>query len=535
MTTGVPAATCGAALGRDGAQRLRRDGEDDDGRRRRPRRCRRSRGSAASSAMPGRWRGFSRRGVDRGDGVGVAGPERHVAVRRGRRRAPAPCPMHRRRGCRSRVIMPSLPWRRCRASARPSDRAASAGAPATSRVSARPSARRSAPAHAIITALSVQRRDGRRDQAEAVARRPLRGARRGSPRWRRRRRRRPVRRAADVRWRKRAWRGAARLATTSVTAAWNDAQRSATSWSDSGAAASAARRTAVFRPEKEKSAPGRSISGRGRSKRARVAARRRGLDRGAAGIGEAEELRDLVEGLAQRVVDGGADAAVARRRPRRRRTACGRRRRAGADRETAMPSVRRAVSAWPSRWLMATSGFLAASAIALAVVRPTSTPPIRPGPGGRGDGVDVGEGDAGLASSPRCTTPSSASTWARAAISGTTPPKIGVGVGLAEDDVGENFAAAVGVARDDGGGGFVAARFDAEDKHGARSPALLPAKPQLACVHVRRYSIQRGQSRPNTRNKAFAIGRDTARHAAAARWRWCRRKRRARRWPPHSR
>ena len=46
----------------------------------------------------------------------------------------------------------------------------------------------------------------------------------------------------------------------------------------------------------------------------------------------------------------------------------------------AMPAVSRAVSAWASRWLIAISGLSLTSAIALAVVRPTITPPIRPGP-----------------------------------------------------------------------------------------------------------------------------------------------------------
>ena len=76
----------------------------------------------------------------------------------------------------------------------------------------------------------------------------------GSPRWRRRRRRRPARSGC------RSARGTAcrparsRSATTSTTACWNEAQRSRTSWSLIGAIFSASRRSAVLRPESEKSA-----------------------------------------------------------------------------------------------------------------------------------------------------------------------------------------------------------------------------------------------------------------------------------------
>ena len=65
--------------------------------------------------------------------------------------------------------------------------------------------------------------------------------------------------------------------------------------------------------------------------------------------------------------------------------------------------------------------FVLTSAIALAVVRPTITPPISPGP--------AAAATPSIASKlrPACVMAlammtSSASTWARAAISGTTPP-----------------------------------------------------------------------------------------------------------------
>ncbi len=46
--------------------------------------------------------------------------------------------------------------------------------------------------------------------------------------------------------------------------------------------------------------------------------------------------------------------------------------------------------------MTATKGLFAASAIALPVVSPTITPPIRPGPGGGGDGVEIVHAAAGL-------------------------------------------------------------------------------------------------------------------------------------------
>ena len=52
-----------------------------------------------------------------------------------------------------------------------------------------------------------------------------------------------------------------------VTAAWNEAQRSLMSVAVSGRTDSAASRTAVFRPDKEKSGFGRPIIGRGKAKR----------------------------------------------------------------------------------------------------------------------------------------------------------------------------------------------------------------------------------------------------------------------------
>ena len=81
--------------------------------------------------------------------------------------------------------------------------------------------------------------------------------------------------------------------------------------------------TAVFSPENEKSSPSSSI-GRGNAIARRIALGGEPVDRRPAGIAEAEEPRDLVEGLAGGVVDGLTEHAVTCRGPPSRRAACDR-------------------------------------------------------------------------------------------------------------------------------------------------------------------------------------------------------------------
>ena len=115
-----------------------------------------------------------------------------------------------------------------------------------------------------------------------------------------------------------------------------------------GATRSTSSRTAVFRPEKEKSGFGRPSMGRGKSNRVASPSRRL-LDPRAAGIGQAEQLGRLVESLAEprrrrsnRVADN--------RRPRSpRRTGYGRRTPAAANREMRARRSAARVSAWASR------------------------------------------------------------------------------------------------------------------------------------------------------------------------------------------
>ena len=97
------------------------------------------------------------------------------------------------------------------------------------------------------------------------------------------------------------------------------------------------------------------------------------VDPGAAGVAEAEQLGDLVEGFAGGVVDGVADVAVV---PggvavlARDRDGCGRRRRRarGAGRCVGRAAACSSSTAWmwPSRWLTAMSGLPSAKARALA-------------------------------------------------------------------------------------------------------------------------------------------------------------------------
>ena len=70
-------------------------------------------------------------------------------------------------------------------------------------------------------------------------------------------------------------------------------------------------RSAVLSPENEKLHPGWPTIGRGRAKRVGIAAARGALDRRPAGKAEPQHLRRLVVGLAERIVERGAEAAVA--------------------------------------------------------------------------------------------------------------------------------------------------------------------------------------------------------------------------------
>ena len=156
-------------------------------------------------------------------------------------------------------------------------------------------------------------------------------------------------------------------------------------------------RSAVFRPDSEKSGSARPCIGRGSVKRRGVAAHRLALDLRPARIAEAEQLRGLVEGFADGVVDAWCRAGRSRRRRAPRRSGCGRRRRGTGNRETPAPQVSRARQRMGFEMVDRRSAACrCTSAIALAVVSPTITPPIRPGPAAAATPSMLGKVDAGL-------------------------------------------------------------------------------------------------------------------------------------------
>ena len=188
--------------------------------------------------------------------------------------------------------------------------------------------------HRRVVGAEPQRRRHENDPAGSRPPPPApRGARHCRPR--RRPRRRPVTRSPAPP--AHSARAAPFRPCTSRTAAWNPAHRSARSRRRSPPSAatstSRARSTAVFRPEKDRSQSGRSSSGRGRRSAAGSPFARLGLDRGAAGLGQAQEPRDLVERLAGRIVDGAAQTREIASGPRRSGTGNARRRPAAEGRE----------------------------------------------------------------------------------------------------------------------------------------------------------------------------------------------------------
>ena len=184
----------------------------------------------------------------------------------------APAPMTAM--CWAIIGPPLRPEHRLRRRACRPGRAASARAGLTSSGSVRPSASRSAPAQAIMAPLSVhsagggatrRHRSSKSDAMQGVADRLIgRDAAGANQRGRR---------AEPLAEHPQAVRAAGRV-TTSTTACWNEAQRSATSWSLSGAIFSASSRSAVLSPDSEKSASCRPAIGRGSAKPLAVAARR---------------------------------------------------------------------------------------------------------------------------------------------------------------------------------------------------------------------------------------------------------------------
>jgi hypothetical protein len=119
----------------------------------------------------------------------------------------------------------------------------------------------------------------------------------------------------------------------------------------------------------------------------------------------------------------------------------------------------RPISAWPSRWLTG-SGLAGGGAHGLGRHQPDEQPTDQARTGGDRDGVDGVQRSVPASCSAASMMPSSASTCARAAISGTTPPKAACS-SIWLSTMLERIAAIAPRARQRGGG-LVAARLDAQ-------------------------------------------------------------------------
>ena len=214
------------------------------------------------------------------------------------------------------AITPWPPCGRLPASARPRRRAASAAGRAGSRSSGPADrhalGRRPGDDRAVVGAERQRRRQERGPLRRRRPRKAHGGCSRSRPRrppppapagCRDARRGRPCRRAAVF------------SASVSATAAWKPAQRSARSARVippcASTSRSRARRTAVLRPEKERSHPSRSRSGRGRAKRSGSPPRAAASTAGPPGGSRPRSFATLSKASPGGVVDGAAQAAEA--------------------------------------------------------------------------------------------------------------------------------------------------------------------------------------------------------------------------------
>ena len=117
--------------------------------------------------------------------------------------------------------------------------------------------------------------------------------------------------ARPIVWRKRSSPASVRSSTTSAIAAWKEAQKSATSLRAEGCVLLHRETQRRLQAGKGEVRAGRADQRTRQREAARIARPRRALDIRPAGIGEAEQFRGLVEGFAQRVVDGRAEPSIA--------------------------------------------------------------------------------------------------------------------------------------------------------------------------------------------------------------------------------
>ena len=180
-------------------------------------------------------------------------------------------------------------------------------------------------------------------------------------------------------------------------------------------------------------------------------------------MAETEQLGHLVEGLAQRVVDGGAPALVVADAAHQHELAVPARdqqHQVGEGDAVGQPRGQRMRLEVVDR----DQRLAERRGQRLGRGQPDQHAADQPRPGGRGDGVDIAERQPGLRGGAGDDAVEMADMGARREF-GHHAAIGGVLLELAAHDVGEDGAAPVGVALDDGGGGFVAAGFDAQNPH----------------------------------------------------------------------
>lgn len=209
------------------------------------------------------------------------------------------------------------------------------------------------------------------------------------------------------------------------------------------------------------------------------------LDGGAPGIAELQQLGRLVEGFAEGVVDGGADAAIA------------------AD---AVDAQQLAVTAGDQQQQVGKVEFVGqpgGEGVAFKVVdgderlaggigdglaghQADQHAADQAGAGGGGDGVEVGEADAGVVEGGADEAVHDLDVGAGGDFRHDTAES-GVFLDLREDAVGQDAAAPVGAAGHHGGGRFIATAFKPENQkvRHRSSPCLMPA---VALDHPTRHA-----------------------------------------------
>ena len=184
------------------------------------------------------------------------------------------------------------------------------------------------------------------------------------------------------------------------------------------------------------------------------------FERRAAGMAQAQQLGDLVEGLAQRIVDGGAPALIIADAAHQHELAM-------AARNQQHQIGKGDTVGQPRRQRMGFEVIDGDQRLAerggqrLGGGQPDQHAPDQAGAGRGGDGIDIAQRDAGLAAGLGDDVVEIAHMGARRQF-GHDAAKGGVFIQLRAHDIGNDHAPAGIVAHNDGRGGFVAAGLDAQ-------------------------------------------------------------------------